>query len=60
MGHSWVADGADSLKIWSMAANILNKQSWAHNKVILQLECMGITLSVRKFYITKLLRRTTN
>jgi hypothetical protein len=32
MASLWVADGGDSLQIWRVAANILNKQSWTANK----------------------------
>jgi hypothetical protein len=28
MAHPQIADGGDGLKIWRVAANILNKQSW--------------------------------
>jgi len=32
MVHPWVMDGGDSLQIWRVAANILNKQLWTANK----------------------------
>jgi hypothetical protein len=32
MVHPQVADGGDSLQIWRLAANILNKQSWAADR----------------------------
>jgi hypothetical protein len=32
MACSWVADGGDSLQIWKVAVNILNKQLQTANK----------------------------
>jgi hypothetical protein len=32
MAHPRVADGGENLKIWRVAANILNKQSWTADK----------------------------
>jgi hypothetical protein len=32
MARPQVADGGDSLQIWRVAANILNKQSWTAGK----------------------------
>jgi len=32
MAHFWVADGGDSLQIWRVDADILNKQSWTADK----------------------------
>jgi len=34
MAHPWVADGGNSLQIWRVAMNILNKQLWANDKVL--------------------------
>jgi hypothetical protein len=32
MAYPWVADGGDSLQMWRVAMNILNKQSLIANK----------------------------
>jgi hypothetical protein len=32
MAHLRVTDGGDGFQLWRVAANILNKQSWAANK----------------------------
>jgi hypothetical protein len=32
MAHPQVADGGDSLQIWRVATNVLNKQSWTVDK----------------------------
>jgi hypothetical protein len=32
VAHPQVVDGGDSLQIWRVAVNILNKQSWTGNK----------------------------
>jgi hypothetical protein len=32
MVHPWVVDGGESLPLWRVAANILNKQSWTADK----------------------------
>jgi hypothetical protein len=37
MAHRQVADGGDGLQIWRVAANILSKQSWTADRVVLQL-----------------------
>jgi hypothetical protein len=32
MARPWVADGRDGLQLWTLAANILNKQSRTNDK----------------------------
>jgi len=32
MAHHWVNDGEESLQIWRVVANILNKQLWTADK----------------------------